>query len=83
MLGFGILQIEYPGGVVEVAGVKRVYTDYFSCFHTLLHHHCIKMNFSIKDFFSKCDQIHSFQRIWSHLLKKFLMENFIFCAVHF
>ena len=29
-----------------------------------------KMKFSIKDFFSKCDQIHSFLRIWSHLLKK-------------
>ena len=42
MLGFGILQIEYPGGVVEVAGVKRVYTDYFSCFRTLLHHRCTK-----------------------------------------
>ena len=36
---------------------------------------------SIKDFFSKCDQIRSFQEIWSHLLKKSLMENFIFCAV--
>ena len=35
------------------------------------------MNFSIKDFFSKCDQI----RIWSHLLEKPLMENFIFCDV--
>ena len=39
------------------------------------------MKFSIKDFFSKCDQIRSFLRIWSHLLKKSLMENFIFCAV--
>ena len=39
------------------------------------------MKFSINDFFSKCDQIHSFLRIWSHLLKKSLMENFIFCAV--
>ena len=27
------------------------------------------------DFFSKCDQIRSFLRIWSHLLKKSLMEN--------
>ena len=35
----------------------------------------------MKDFFSKCDQIRSFLRIWSHLLKKSLMENFIFCAV--
>ena len=40
-----------------------------------------KMKCFIKDFFSKCDQIRSFLRIWSHLLKKFLMENFIFCAV--
>ena len=39
-----------------------------------------KTKFSIKDFFIKCDQIRSFQRIWSHLLKKSLMENFIFCA---
>ena len=29
-----------------------------------------KMKFSIKDFFSKCDQILSFLQIWSHLLKK-------------
>ena len=40
-----------------------------------------EMKFSIKDFFSKCDQIRSFLRIWSHLLKKFLIQNFIFCAV--
>ena len=40
-----------------------------------------KMTFSIKDFFSKCDQIHRKLRICSHLLKKSLMENFIFCAV--
>ena len=33
-------------------------------------------------FFSKCDQIRSFLRIWSHLLKKYIMENFIFCAVY-
>ena len=39
------------------------------------------MKFCIKDFFSKCDQIRSFLRIWSHLLKKSLMENFIYCAV--
>ena len=41
-----------------------------------------KMKFSIKDFFSKCDQIRSFLRIWQHLLKKYLMENFIFCALN-
>ena len=41
-----------------------------------------KMKFSIKDLLSKCDQIRSFQHIWSHLLKKSLMENFIFCVVN-
>ena len=40
-----------------------------------------KMKFSIKDFFSKCDRTRSFMWIWSHLLKKSLMETFIFCAV--
>ena len=40
-----------------------------------------KMKFSIKDFFSKCDQIRRKLRIWSHLLRESLMENFIFCAV--
>ena len=40
-----------------------------------------KVKFSIKNFFSKFDQIRSFRWIWSHLLKKFLMENFIFCAM--
>ena len=40
-----------------------------------------KMKFSIKNFFSKYEQIRSFLQIWSHLLKKSLMENFIFCPV--
>ena len=39
------------------------------------------MNLFDKDFFSKCDQIRKKLRIWSHLLKKSLMENFIFCAM--
>ena len=42
-----------------------------------------KMKFSIKDFFSKCkcDQIRRKLGIWSHLLRKSSMENFILCAV--
>ena len=39
------------------------------------------MKFSIKDFFSKCDQICRKLRFWSHLLKKSLIENFMFCSV--
>ena len=37
--------------------------------------------FFTKDVVSKCDQIRSFLQIWSYLLKKSLMENFIFCIV--
>ena len=40
-----------------------------------------KMKFSSKGFFNKYDKIPSLLRIWSHLLKKSLMENFIFCVV--
>ena len=40
-----------------------------------------KIKFSIEDFFSKCDQIRRNLRIWSHLLKKSVMESFIFCAL--
>ena len=39
------------------------------------------MNFPIKNFFSKYDQIRRKLRIWSYLLKKSLMENFIVSAV--
>ena len=39
-----------------------------------------KMKFSIKNFFNKCHQICRKLLIWSHLLRKSLMENFIFCA---
>ena len=42
-----------------------------------------KMKFSIKDLFSKCDQICRKLPFWSHLLKKSLMENFIFCAANY
>ena len=43
--------------------------------------HCTNNEFYIKDFFRKCDQIRSFLRIWSHVQKKPLMKNFIFCTV--
>ena len=41
-----------------------------------------KMKFPIKDFFSKCDQIRRKLRIWLHLLKESLTENFIFSGVY-
>ena len=36
------------------------------------------MKFSINDFSSECDQIRRKLRIWSPLLEKSLMENYIF-----
>ena len=44
-------------------------------------HTAQEMKFSITDFFSKCNQNRWTLPIWSHLLKKPVMENFIFCAV--
>ena len=41
------------------------------------------MKFSIKElmkFFSKSDHICSFLRIWSHLLNKCLLQNFVSCV---
>ena len=53
----------------------------YSCTNDSYIYTAQKLKFSIKDFFSKCDQIGRKLRIWSHLLKKSLMENFIFCVV--
>ena len=37
-----------------------------------------KMKFFFKDFFKKWAQVRRKLQIWSHLLRKSLMENFIF-----
>ena len=42
-----------------------------------------KMKLSMKDFFSKCNQIRRKLRIWSHLLKKSSTEKFIFLCNEF
>ena len=54
----------------------QIFTNYVNYDYTAQ-----KMMFSIKDFFSKRNQIRRKLRIWSHLLKKSLMENIIFCTV--
>ena len=40
------------------------------------------MKFSVKNFFSKCEQIHIKLTIYSHLLNKSLTENFILFVVN-
>ena len=45
---------------------------------SVLHNTAQKMKFSIKDFFSKYDQIRRKLQILSHLLKASLMENLFF-----
>ena len=42
-----------------------------------------KLKFSVKDFFSKFDQICRKLQIWSHLLRKSSMKSFIFSAVFY
>ena len=56
-------------------------TFYTNIFWPAISHTAQTMKFSTKDFSSKCDQIRNFLWIRSHLLKKSLMWNFIFCAV--
>ena len=65
--------------MIEFCCIKYLYCAFDRMF--LSCHTAQKMKFSIKDFFSKCDQIRWSRRIWSHLLNKSLMENFIFWAV--
>ena len=48
----------------------------------MIHDTVQKMKFSIRDFFSKCDHVRSFLLTGSHLLKKSLTENFVFCALN-
>ena len=56
--------------------------DYhFGAFQDLSIFTAQKMIFSLKDFFSKYDQFHEKLSIWSHLLRKSLTENFIFCGM--
>ena len=57
-------------------GMDWIHLPCFLCY--TLHK---KMKLCSKDFFGKCDQIRSLLRIWPHLLKKSLIENFIFCTV--
>ena len=63
---------------------KRCPGLFLSILHTLnSRSNAQKMKFSIKDFFNKCDQMRSFLRIWSHLLKKSSMKNFFFWAASY
>ena len=67
-----------------LSNIKTHYfITFFSCFYNSQKPSFTaqKIKFSTTDFSSKCYQIHSFLRIWSHLLKKFLVENFIFCVL--
>ena len=65
--------------VIVVLGIHMPLTWFL--FYIFAIYTAEKINFPIKDFFSKCDQIHRKLQIWSHLLKKSLMKKFIFCAV--
>ena len=58
----------------------KLFSLHFRCSRTLnsgfwIHTKYKKKKISIKNFFSKCGQIRSFLRTWSHLLKKSFMEN--------
>ena len=77
---FSVRGTSSPNGLFQTT---RMLMDYTRQIHQLKYGVTAqKMKFSIKDFFSKCDQIHGKLRFWSNLLKKSFIENFIFCAVY-
>ena len=47
-------------------------------FRSSFNKRCKKINFFIKNFFSKCELIRRKLRIWLYFLKKLLLENFYF-----
>ena len=67
--------------MANISGFSWVILVFWSCNVLLLLTLHKKMKFSIKDFFGKYDQIRRKMRVWSHLLQKRLMENFVFCVV--
>ena len=70
------------------SGVFTVYSEHIlspcSIVSVINFEHSQKMKFSIKGFFSKCDQTRMILRIWSHLLSEILDKKFffIFWVVH-
>ena len=64
--------------------IREIFFVWLFVFHfcaTFNTHDILYTAQNLKDFFSKCDHIRMKQRIWSYLLKKSLMENFIFIEI--
>ena len=68
--------------VLATASIFNGYFIYTFTFTTFIWHFTAQnMKLFIMDLFGKCEQICRKPRIRSHLLKKSLWENFIFCGV--
>ena len=66
--------------LLDLSSCENITKSYMlanSTYHFPQSLHCTK-KFSITDFFSECDQLRRKLRIWSHLLKKSVMESFYF-----
>ena len=72
--------LKSPMGKVATQGETSAYVQISQWMDSITIAQTIK--FFITNFFSKCNQIPKKLRIWSHLLKKSVMENLIFCTVH-
>ena len=70
-----LIQHEDKAAGQQVLKVWKVVMTFIEMVLLSLH---TQKKFSIRDFISKCDRIRRKLRIWSHLLKKFLIESFIF-----
>ena len=83
---YGDLQSKSPYSVQMWENADQKYSKYWKYLGSVLieiRTRSTAQKFSIKYFFSKCDQICSLLWIGSHFLKESLMENFIFCGAYY
>ena len=81
LIRYSLTQNSFYNQFFKVAAISITFSCLLSCIDQGLSFTTQKMKFSIKDFFSKREQIPRKLRIYSHLLKKFPTKNFIFCVV--
>ena len=81
LIRYSLTQNSFYNQFFKVAAISITFSWLLSCIDQGLSFTTQKMKFSIKDFFSKREQIPRKLRICSHLLKKFPTKNFIFCVV--
>ena len=84
LMGSEYDSVDYQNVLNNLLVYKYTWIEVFHYIFNLTIFTCVtaqKVKFFSKYLLSKYYQTRSFLQIWSHLLKKSFMENFIFCAM--